>query len=144
MRLAEIFKTSQSICLATTAAWDRFPTQQLSWLAREAPKRYADTQLFEKWLAFVPAPRTLSPEAESTPLMTVVVSCIVSCCAVACVHFCLSRCQSAAAQRSVIVNATCRDIEDEPEHLLGNDGRLGSFPDSTAMLAGPGGHQTLR
>ena len=59
--------------------------------AREAPKRYADTQFSEEWLAFVPAPRTLSPEAESTPLMTAVVCCIVTCYAVACVHFCLSR-----------------------------------------------------
>ena len=41
-------------------------------------------------------------------------------------------------------NWTCRDIQDEQEHLLGNDGRLGSFPDPTAMLAGPGGTQTLR
>ena len=54
------------MCLATTAAWDRFPAQQLSWLAREAPKRYADTQFVEEWLAFVPAPRTLSQVAEST------------------------------------------------------------------------------
>ena len=34
--------------------------------AREAPKRYADTQFSEEWLTFMPAPRTLSPEAEST------------------------------------------------------------------------------
>ena len=35
-------------------------------LCQEAPKRYADTKFSEEWLAFVPAPRTLSPEAEST------------------------------------------------------------------------------
>ena len=58
--------TSRNICLATTAAWDRFPTQQFSWLAREATKRYADIEFSEEWLAFVPAPRPLSPEAEST------------------------------------------------------------------------------
>ena len=34
--------------------------------AREAPKRYVDTQFSEKWLTFVPSPRILSPEAEST------------------------------------------------------------------------------
>ena len=66
MRRAEIFRTSQNICLATTAAWDRFPTQQFSWLAREATKRYADIEFYAEWLAFVPAPRTLSPEAETT------------------------------------------------------------------------------
>ena len=88
MRLAKTFRTSKNICLATTAAWDRFPTQQFSWLAREAAKRYADIEFSEEWLAFVPAPRTLSPEAESTPLMMAVVSCIVTCYAVACMHFC--------------------------------------------------------
>ena len=66
MRLAETFRTNKNICLATTAAWDRFPTQQFSWLAREATKRYADIEFSEEWLAFVPAPRTLSREAEST------------------------------------------------------------------------------
>ena len=35
-------------------------------LCQEAPKRYADTQFSEEWLTFVLAPRTLSPEAEST------------------------------------------------------------------------------
>ena len=35
-------------------------------LCQEAPKRYADTQFSEEWLAFVRAPRTLSPEGEST------------------------------------------------------------------------------
>ena len=35
-------------------------------LCQEAPKRYVDTQFSDEWLAFVPAPRTLSPEAEST------------------------------------------------------------------------------
>ena len=34
--------------------------------AREAIKRYADTKFSEEWLTFVPASRTLSPEAEST------------------------------------------------------------------------------
>ena len=41
----------------------------------------------------------------------------------------LSERSGAAAQRSVIIIATCKDIYDEPEHLLGNDGRLGSFPE---------------
>ena len=41
----------------------------------------------------------------------------------------LDRYECAAAQRSVIIIATCADILDEREHLLGNDGRLGSFPD---------------
>ena len=60
-------------------------------LCQEAPNRYADTRFSEEWLAFVLAPRTLSPEVESTPLMMAVVSCIVTCYAVACVHLCLSR-----------------------------------------------------
>ena len=34
--------------------------------AREAPKRYADTQFSQEWFAFVPSPRILSPEVEST------------------------------------------------------------------------------
>ena len=33
--------------------------------AREAPERYADTQFSDGGLAFVPAPRTLSLEADS-------------------------------------------------------------------------------
>ena len=36
-------------------------------LCQEAPKCYPDTEFSEEWLAFVPAPRTLSPETESTP-----------------------------------------------------------------------------
>ena len=59
--------------------------------AREAPKRYADTKFSEEWLTFVPSPRTLNPEAESTALMMAVVSCIVICYGVACMHFCWSR-----------------------------------------------------
>ena len=35
-------------------------------LCQEAPKRYADTQFSEEWLTFVPAPRTLSLQAEAT------------------------------------------------------------------------------
>ena len=35
-------------------------------LCQEAPKRYADTRFSEEWLTFVPAPCTLSSEAEST------------------------------------------------------------------------------
>ena len=57
---------------------------------REAPKRYADTKFSEEWLAFVPAPRTLSLETESTPLMMAVVSCIVICYEVVCMDFCWS------------------------------------------------------
>ena len=31
-------------------------------LCQEAPKRYPDTKFSKEWLAFVPAPRALSPE----------------------------------------------------------------------------------
>ena len=37
-------------------------------------------------------------------------------------------------ERSGAIIATCKDILDEPENLLGNDGRLGSFPDPAAVM----------
>ena len=39
--------------------------------AREAPKRYADTQFSEEWLTFVSAPRTLSSQAGATTDSTI-------------------------------------------------------------------------